>query len=231
MFSSIKNDECAINQQYEQSEGPGVYAVETPAIRESCLPRDARIISQKGADSQPWNYAQRFYYGPVDVESDLMNIDRPASDCPENKYDPRYTNCGCENQGEPGGAGVISGCTYGFLGPSIQEGQKCGDNTLVNIPQCNFGVEDTRLSNPASNLRGTGWNRFDPIALDPQAQLLFPGAYNINSRLLTKDNHRPCVRTPNVNNMNPPPMPAYQEQYASVKTAPTAPLYQYNVFG
>lgn len=231
MWVGIKYDPCAVRQDLRQSEGPGQYSVGTPAIRETCLPASSRIISQRGADSQPWNFQHRFYTGPVDVESDLRNIDRPATDCPSKKYDPRVSNCGCENQGQPGGAGVINGCSYTMGIPHLKQGQRCGDFTLQSVPICDFGVEDTRLSNPASNLRGTGVNRFNPLCLDPQANLFFPGAIEINSRLLCKDNHRPCVPNPAVNSMAPPLLPLPCDTWQPTKTAPTAPLYQFDVFG
>ena len=60
------------------------------------------------------------------------------------------------------------------------------DNTeyVNNVNDCNIVTEDTRLSNPASNLRGTGWNRSEwpirPIKLDNRNM--------ISSRNLLKDN-------------------------------------------
>ena len=78
----------------------------------------------------------------------------------------------------------------------------CNQN-LVNLPDCHFPVENTRLSNPPSTLRGTGWNRFDPLCLDPQDQIFFPGEYQIPTRTVFRDNFRPCVRKVRVNSMHP----------------------------
>lgn len=57
-------------------------------------------------------------------------------------------------------------------------------------------AEETRLSNPPCTLRGTGWNRWEWLCQDPQDKVLIPFDYMINNRLLSKDNHRPCVQDP-----------------------------------
>ena len=66
----------------------------------------------------------------------------------------------------------------------------------ISFDNCFIGSEDTRLSNPACNLRGTGWNRWEWLCLDPQERVLMPFDYNINNRLVVKDNHRPCIPKP-----------------------------------
>ena len=113
----------------------------------------------------------------------------------------------------------------------LTQGQMCGDQNLINFPTCHFSVEDSRLSNPPCTLRGTGWNRFQPLCLDPQDQVLFPGDYQVPTRLVVKDNHRPCVPTPAVNNMLP-----QQRRLPCLKTdstcaSYTSPSYQYDVCG
>jgi hypothetical protein len=66
-----------------------------------------------------------------------------------------------------------------------------------------FEVESTRISNPPSTLKGTGINRFDPICIDPQANIFFPGVHLTQTRQQAKDSHRRCKRTFNINSMNP----------------------------
>jgi len=56
--------------------------------------------------------------------------------------------------------------------------------------------EDTRQSNPPCTLRSTGWNRWEWLCQNPQEKALIPFDYNINYRLVVKDNHRPCLPTP-----------------------------------
>jgi hypothetical protein len=56
--------------------------------------------------------------------------------------------------------------------------------------------EDTRLSNPPCTLRGTGWNRWQWLCRNPQDNVLPRFDHMINSRILFKDNHRPCLPVP-----------------------------------
>ena len=54
-----------------------------------------------------------------------------------------------------------------------------------NNNKCNIITDDTRLSNPASNLRGTGWNRFEwPLVKMP----LYPRD-QVPSRTTVRDNY------------------------------------------
>lgn len=79
---------------------------------------------------------------------------------------------------------------------------------LKHMPDCNRDhrrpTEDTRLSNPPCTLRGTGWNRWEWLCMNPQDKALVPFEYNINNRLLVKDNHRPCVTDPIEDKVSPP---------------------------
>ena len=108
----------------------------------------------------------------IDVDSELMNLTRPATNCPSRKYIPDGNQCNESHK--------------------LQEAK----NNLVHGKDCFFDVEDTRLSNPACNLRGTGWNRWEWLCLNPQDRVLMPFDHNINNRLVVKDNHRPCIPKP-----------------------------------
>ena len=57
-------------------------------------------------------------------------------------------------------------------------------------------AEETKMSNPACNLRGTGWNRFDFLHENPQDRAMMPFDREIQNRLVVKDNHRPCIPSP-----------------------------------
>ena len=73
----------------------------------------------------------------------------------------------------------------------------CVDNTQVmNFNDCGMFTEDCRLSNPPSTLRGTGWNRWEWLCKDPQDRVIEPFDFQINTKILSKDNHRPCVPRP-----------------------------------
>ena len=188
-FNRLKYDDCETKKYNKESSGPGDYMYNTPKDCRMCWNDNPRIINQKGGDSMNSNVDWRFYAGPVDVESDLFNINR-------NSWN------------------------------------RVNDNNLTNFENCYFETEDTRLSNPNSNLRGTGINRFNHLLFDPQQQCMFPGEYLTSTRIVFKDNHRPCVTKPKVNDMNP-----YEKQEKCDKINGnvcgnfTKPLYQYDVCG
>lgn len=68
---------------------------------------------------------------------------------------------------------------------------------LSNFPDCqSLPREDTRLSNPPCTLRCSGWNRWEWLCKNPQENSLVPFDFNINNRIIAKDNHRPCLQEP-----------------------------------
>jgi hypothetical protein len=62
----------------------------------------------------------------------------------------------------------------------------------------NGQTDFSRLTNPTCTLRGTGWNRFQPMCLNSQdkSRWFFPGRNGINNRLVAKDNHCPRIPVP-----------------------------------
>ena len=242
-FNRLMYDSCEGKKRLVQSTRPGDYWNNTPVLCGNCLQTDPNIMPNKNGVSLNSNVPWRFYAGPVDVESDLLNLNRVASNCPSKKYQPKNSDCLCDNQGQPAGQGVVVGCrknskVEGFRNINNQQklrikGQRCPDNNLVNFPECNFGTEDTRLSNPPSTLRGTGVNRFIPLCLNPQAKILFPGDYHIPTRQVFRDNHRPCI--PSLKTISKPPLPPAQPlpcpELTKVCGANTSPMYQYDVCG
>lgn len=194
-FTRLNADECAERKSLDESMAPGLYAVNTPVLCGQAFQKNNQLISQKGSDSLNSGVDWRFYSGPVDVESDLKNINRAASRCPENQYAPNMQVCdGCsyDDSGYPAGGGVIGGA--GSNCGLRKNGQRCGDNNLVDFPDSYMASgEQTRLSNPAGNVRSVGWNRFECLSLNPQDRILMEMPTEIPSRLIVKDNHRPCV--------------------------------------
>ena len=223
-------DPCEASLKVKESMNVGKYSLNTPIVCGNCFQGNPRIIDQKTGVSMNSGVEWRFYAGPVDVESELRNINKPASRCPSHKYNPSCEGASCNNQGHPCGQGVVVGCKN-QNDPLRKPWTRAQDNNLVDFPKCYFPTEDTRLSNPATNLRGTGINRFDPLCIDPQAQVLFPGSYQIPTRIIVKDNHRPCVPTPAVNSMIPPPKKQPCPETVKVCGVFTSPLYQYDVCG
>ena len=196
-FNRLKYDRCNVTQYNQETTAPGNYMTATPVINNGCYNDNPRIINQKNGVSLNGNTDWRFYYGPVDVESELLNITRRESKCPSDKYHPKNK--------EP---------------------------KLVNPKDCHFNVDDTRLNNPPSTLRGTGWNRFVPLCKNPQENVFFPGTIMTPTRLVVKDNHRPVVRNPKVNDMNPNETQEPCEKLSgNVCATPTRALYQYDVCG
>lgn len=216
-FNRPLYDHCEGKKRLQESTQAANYNVQTPVICGNCLPDDPRIHPNRTGVSLNTGVDWRFYAGPIDVESDLFNLNRVASNCPKNKYYPDAKNCKVVNQGQPSGAGIISGTMPARGGTIIEgfeakpkegifrkNGQRCTDNNLVDFPSCSFNTEDTRLSNPPATLRGTGINRFQPMGLNPQAKLFFPGEYHTSTRLVFRDNHRPCI--PSLKVISEPPL-------------------------
>ena len=228
-FNRLNYDMCAEKQSIKQSKGPGLYNVNTPVDCNQCHQTNPMVINQRGGTSLNTGVDWRFYTGPVDVESELMGVNRPASRCPKQQYEPFCTRgCGAAS-GYPCGQGVESCHDPALRTPGKRE----GDNNLADFQNCYLPTDSTRLSNPPSTLRGTGINRFAPLCVDPQAQVMFPGQYNIPTRLVVKDNHRACI--PNLSVMErglpPPRRPITQCETTPVPVNPISPGYQYDVCG
>jgi hypothetical protein len=68
-----------------------------------------------------------------------------------------------------------------------------------------LGAEDTRISNPPCTMRSRGINRWEWLCRDPQQLVLPLFDYNVNYRLVAKDNHRPCVTDPMPQHTGLPP--------------------------
>ncbi len=196
-FNRLDYDINAYRQQLNESLGPGVYTINMPRVDcVGCYPTDPyqRLQVQGGSVSKSMPL--------VDVDSELMNITRKLSKDPSKKYIPRCPDSMCTS-GEVCGQGVAGQCS------KHARGQRYGDNDLHNFPDCRrIGTEDTRISNPTCTLRGTGWNRWEWLCINPQERVEMPFDWNINTNIMFRDNHRPCVPTP----IDPTPLfPNYPE--------------------
>jgi hypothetical protein len=78
--------------------------------------------------------------------------------------------------------------------------KKLDTKSLKNLPSCNILTDETRMTNPACNLRGTGTSQhvFYELCQNPQdlAAIEHPGRILINDKQLAKDNHRPLLPKP-----------------------------------
>lgn len=88
---------------------------------------------------------------------------------------------------------------------------------LIKKQECPrfIGTEDTRLSNPPSTLKGTGWNRWEWLCKNPQKNIFVPFDFNISNRIVAKDNHRPVIPTPINQSPSLPPLNFSDEPYVS----------------
>ncbi len=203
-------DVCSYDYQLAETVGPGVYQLARPDNGcTSCLPSDPRIIAQSKGVSVSKNTSM------VDIDSELIGISRNLSRCPDRKYLPDQnasSQCGAQT------GMVANGCN--------KNSKLCIDNReKMNFTDCGLYTEDSRLSNPPCTLRGTGWNRWEWLPMDPQERVLQPYDFQINSKLLSKDSHRPCIPRP-VDQMLVFPKPSDApicETIVPVCTVPTMP--------
>jgi hypothetical protein len=170
-FTRQNNDTGAYEQHLAESVGPGLYKLNEPAIScEPCYPWAPTVRLQRQGDSIDTSK------NLIDIDSELLNITRKDSKCPSKKFLPK-----CE-----GGACDQLKTQKGF----------CKDTCNTNFKDCFFHQESTRLSNPTCTLRGTGFNRWQWLCKDPQNDVFAPFDTNVSTRLLARDNHRPCIPTP-----------------------------------
>lgn len=210
----LNSDTCQYRQVLSESTGPGQYQVNRPVVScEPCYPADPSIrLQQSGASVDTSKYM-------IDVDSEMMNITRPATKCSALKWNPDCKDCKTSS-GYPCGGGVTRDVNA--------KGERCADGfqnrPLTHFKDCNLSSEETRTSNPSNNLRGTGWNRWEWLCLNPQERVLMPFDYNISNRIVVKDNHRPCVPTPlDERNAHPSGGPIPCEQINGVCANPTQP--------
>ena len=88
-------------------------------------------------------------------------------------------------------------------GPSREVcGQYTPGNNRMNAAskrvakEASFPQTHTRLNDPPCTGRSTGWNRFEWLCQNPQANVMMPFDWYVPGRILHKDAHRPCIPTP-----------------------------------
>ena len=161
-FTRQKYDAKCQVEAYQDSLYSGKYALETPLSCQPCYQANPQLRLQRNGGSISRNERNLKFRGPIDVESELLNLNQVANKC---KTKPRRRHG--------------------------------GQNNLFNrSSNCYFPVDNTRLTNPSSNLAGKERLRFDFPLTDPQANVFFPGRLQVDTRLELKDNHRPCIEVP-----------------------------------
>lgn len=170
-WSRNKYDPKYVSQDLRQSTAPLNFRLD-PTYAEVCDPCFHTEIGWIGKQGVSYDTTRPL----VDTESDLFNINRVLTRDPTYKYQPS-----CDGRC----AGMVNDCDH------------C-QPPLYHLPDCVVKNESTRISNPKSNLKETGVNRFQPICLDPQdpSRWEHPGEIGINYRMIVKDNHVPCIPHP-----------------------------------
>ncbi len=152
--------------------------MENPGICAPCRVPEPGFLGSVGVSTEPDRPM-------IDVESDLLMLGRGNNrgrgwkpTCPK-QY---LTNGG---DGYPCGGGVT-------------KGNEACQPRLKHLPECTFGQIDSRTVVPSCTLRGTGWDRWDPLCRDPTelTAIEFPGESNVNWRMVCKDNFKKCALTP-----------------------------------
>ena len=208
-FNRLNYDTGAYKQDLNQSVGPGNYVLEQPPVScKPCYPFPPDVRLQKQGDS-----VQRGMFA-VDIDSELQGLFRKNSRNPKKQYIPCCSGTTCTS-GEVCGQGVSAGCKSKTA--HLKRGERWGDQRLIHFPDCFTPAEDTRLSNPPCTLRGTGWNRWESLCLNPQERIEMPFDCNIQNRIIVKDNHRPIVPHP----ISPEPVLPKGEALPCEETAAT----------
>jgi hypothetical protein len=172
-FNRLHYDTCQAKQSILESVGPGYYRLNTP-FNDNCQPcyqeNPAIRIQKRGIRTHPDANTGQL----TNINSELRNITRPSTKCPSGKFNPI--------------------CSEGFVNDESTSSAYSNNHNYGK--SCFLPTEDTRLSNPPNTLRGTGINRFEWLCKNPQENVEAPFDYNINYRLIAKDNHRPQVVKP-----------------------------------
>ena len=86
-FNRLDYDTCAYKQELSESIGPGEYLLATPNIAcEDCFTLDPQLIMQRAGASVAKKMPM------IDVDSELMNINRKLSNCSSDEFIPALSD-------------------------------------------------------------------------------------------------------------------------------------------
>lgn len=165
-WERINNDKGEYQQYIKETTGPLLYALDPNRFYncQECRPDQPGKIGSGVSVSKKWPL--------VDVESDLKNITRPLTNDPL----AQYGGAKCKKNGNLQNQPVVTAA-----------------DPQRNFPSCNILTDETRLTNPAGNLRGTGVSQHIFRQLNDNVQdwgkLAYPGTLRENSKLMAKDNY------------------------------------------
>jgi hypothetical protein len=163
---SLQHDPCSYEEKLKRSIGPGMYMLGRPA--NDCAPCGKDIPVDPHLRWQSWGPGFCEPGSVVDVGSELLGLPYLNTKCAEKQYVP---------------------------GKYVPK-EACAAPGKYPVRACSAPTESTRLSNPPCTLRSTGWNRWEWLCYDPQDKAVVPFDYEVSGRILIKDNHVPCIPTP-----------------------------------
>lgn len=168
--TSLATDTCTYQEKLRRSIGPGMYMLGTPGA--DCVqPCSKDIPADPYLRYQAWGPGTCVPGSAVNDGSELLGLNYKSSKCSADAYMPGKYN----TQGT---------CFAGARGKE------------KSPRECSAPSENTRLSNPPCTLRATGWNRWEWLCWDPQERATIPFDWNVSYRIVSKDNHVPCIETP-----------------------------------
>jgi len=185
-FVGLNYDKKAYEKNIQESKAVGNYILSYP-FEKGCFVADPSLQAQRTGVSIDSTKPL------IDIDSELMGLNRTYTKVPDEKYQPCCKKDMCKTSGYPCGQGVID-CNI----PGLKPGSRPQDKNLRHFPDCNRNSRTnyTRLDHPICNMRGLTVNRWEWLCLDPQERVEIPFDHNINNRILVKDNHRPCIPKP-----------------------------------
>lgn len=141
-----------------------------------CTRNNTNISTDPNIRYQKYGPATCSIKSTVDDSSELQGLNYKLSKCNKDQYVGNYN--------------ITGNCDFNM--------NYIKDNFFA--PQ-----EDTRLSNPVNNLRGTGINRWEWLCENPQDNVLEPfDRIPVNYKMVAKDNHVPFIEKPlDQQNFNP----------------------------
>jgi len=168
---------CSYDEKLRVSVGPGMYKLTTPANDGGACGKD--VPADPSLRWQAWGPGFCPVGANTDDNSELKGLNYRSSKCDKDMYSPYNYN----------------------VKPA------CQASGTQDAHSCSAPMESTRLTNPPCTLRSTGWNRWEWLCWNPQDKAIIPFQWNVNSSIVTKDNHTPG-------------MPEFVDQTAVFPTAP-----------
>ena len=187
-LTRLYNDEKLYTRFVKESQGPGNYRLERDfkngKLSDPGFSRNQCYIDNKNIRLQKTGVGESNKKSIIDIDSDLRNLTRPLSNDPDEQFQPSYNKVSGERIDDTRPAGIGAGSEVDIKNPNNFKLPGTGSNKN----KCNFETNSyTRLNNPASNLKGTGINRWEWLCRNPQSNVFIPFRHNLNTTLATKD--------------------------------------------